>query len=136
MENSTATHTLLITKKVQIINWKEFAKTSLNLNIKVFVIYIGSGTLEIFIHLVLKVWIALLKIKKSTLTVSFEYSNFAGIFSKKLAAMLSKYTKIKIYTIDLEKDKQLSSRLIYNLGPVELKTLKTYIVTNLTNSFI
>ena len=40
------------------------------------------------------------------------------------------------HAIKLEEGKQLSFRPIYSLGPVELKTLKTYIKTNLANGFI
>ena len=40
------------------------------------------------------------------------------------------------YVIELEKNKQLSFRLIYSLGLVELKILKMYIETNLANNFI
>ena len=40
------------------------------------------------------------------------------------------------YIIELEKDKQTIFRLIYSLRLVELETLKTYIKTNLANSFI
>ena len=40
------------------------------------------------------------------------------------------------HTIKQKKDKQSSFGLIYSLGPIELKTLKTYIKTNLANSFI
>ena len=40
------------------------------------------------------------------------------------------------HTIKLEESKQPSFGLIYSLGPVELETLKTYIETNLANSFI
>ena len=38
--------------------------------------------------------------------------------------------------IELEENKQPPFRLIYILGPIELKTLKTYIKTNLANGFI
>ena len=40
------------------------------------------------------------------------------------------------YTIELEKDKQLSFGPIYSLEPIKLETLKIYIKTNLANSFI
>ena len=40
------------------------------------------------------------------------------------------------HAIKLEEDKQPSFRPIYNLGLVELETLKTYIKTNLANGFI
>ena len=40
------------------------------------------------------------------------------------------------HAIILEEGKQSPFRFIYSLGQVELKTLKTYIQTNLANSFI
>ena len=46
------------------------------------------------------------------------------------------YTKINNHTITLKKSKQLSFESIYSLMLIELETLKTYIKTNLTNSFI
>lgn len=50
--------------------------------------------------------------------------------------ILPKYTKINTYAIDLEEDKQPLYRPIYSLRPIKLETLKTYIKTNLANSFI
>ena len=41
-----------------------------------------------------------------------------------------------MHAIELEKGKQPSFGLIYSLRPVELEILKTYIKTNLANSFI
>ena len=40
------------------------------------------------------------------------------------------------HAIELQKDQQPSYGSIYNLGLVELETLKTYIKTNFANSFI
>ena len=40
------------------------------------------------------------------------------------------------HAIELKKGKQLFFGPIYSLGPIELKTLKTYIKTNLANGFI
>ena len=40
------------------------------------------------------------------------------------------------HAIKLEEDKQPLFEPIYSLGPVELKTLKTYIESNLANGFI
>lgn len=51
-------------------------------------------------------------------------------------AVLSKYSNINKYLIDLEPDKQLFYKSIYSLGPVKLETLKTYFKINLTNGFI
>ena len=49
---------------------------------------------------------------------------------------LPENTGINKYTIKLEKNKQLLFDLIYNLEPVNLEILKTYIEINLTNGFI
>ena len=57
-------------------------------------------------------------------------------FSVDYAAELSENTKINEYAIKLEKDKQPLFGPIYSLRPIELKTLKTYIKTNLANGFI
>ena len=70
------------------------------------------------------------------ITVLAEYTKFSNVFSKKSAKVLSEHTKIKKYVIQLEEGKQPLYRSIYSLGPVELKTLKTYIKTNLANGFI
>ena len=53
-----------------------------------------------------------------------------------MALILFKYIKIKNYAIKLINEQQLSYRPIYNLKPIELKTLKTYININLVNNFI
>ena len=58
------------------------------------------------------------------------------MFLAKNATKFSKYTKIKIYIIELKKDKQLLLGLIYSLKLVELKILKTYIKIILANSFV
>ena len=47
-----------------------------------------------------------------------------------------KNTGMNEHAIKLEKSKQLFFGLIYSLSPVELKTLKIYIKTNLANGFI
>ena len=48
----------------------------------------------------------------------------------------SEYIKINDYIIELKKGKYLLFKFIYNLGLVKLETLKTYIKSNLANSFI
>lgn len=78
--------------------------------------------------------VALLLVEK--VTIFAEYLNFGDIFLKKLAEVLAKWTRVNKHSIKLEESKQLFYSLIYNLGPVELKTLKIYIKTNLTNGFI
>lgn len=86
------------------------------------------------IYLAWKAQIALLLAEK--FTIPNDYLEFANVFSKKSAIELPKYFNINKHTIDLEPGKQPSYILIYSLGPVELKTLKKYIKTNLANSSI
>ena len=49
---------------------------------------------------------------------------------------LPKNTEINEYAIKLEEGKQPPFGSIYSLGPMELKTMKTYIKTKLANGFI
>ena len=65
-----------------------------------------------------------------------EYAHSTNVFSPDSAAELPEHTGINNHPIDLIDDKQLLYSLIYSLGPVKLETLKTYIETNLANSFI
>ena len=65
-----------------------------------------------------------------------EYSDYSDIFLAENAAELLEKTGMNEHAIKLEEGKQPSFRLIYNLGLVELETLKTYIKTNLANGFI
>ena len=51
-------------------------------------------------------------------------------------AEIPENTGINEYFTKQEKSKQPLFRPIYNLGPVELEILKTYIKTNLANGFI
>ena len=106
----------------------------MNENIEVFVVYMAFFTLEITIYLAQKTQIALLFIKK--IIVQEKYLDFANLFSKKSAEVLSKHMKVNKHAIKLEKGKLSSHCPIYNLALVELETLKTYIETNLANSFI
>ena len=71
------------------------------------------------------------------LTLIFiEYSNFADVFPPELASELPEHTKINNHAIELINNRQQLYGPIYSLEPVELKTLKTYIKTNLANGFI
>lgn len=77
-----AAKALPITKRVQIINQKEFAKTTLDLNDESFVVHVITITLEITIYLTRKAQIDLLKAEEALITVSAEYSDFIDVFSK------------------------------------------------------
>ena len=73
---------------------------------------------------------------KASTNVPAEYSNYSNIFSAKNAAELPENTGMNEHTIKLKEGKQPLFSPIYNLEPVELETLKTYIETNLANGFI
>ena len=51
-------------------------------------------------------------------------------------AELTEHIKINDYIIKFEESKQPTFNPIYSLKSIELETLKTYIKTNLANSFI
>ncbi len=65
-----------------------------------------------------------------------KYTDFADVFSPKLAVELPKHTRINNHVIELGDDWQFSYGPIYSLGPVELEILKAYIENNLANGFI
>lgn len=127
---------LPIIKWIQIIGHKEFAAIALDLGKEAFVIYMAFLGLspKMSMHPAWKTQRALLVTEE--VTILARYSNFANVFIKKLAAKLLKHFDINKYSINLESDKYPPYRSIYSLGPVELKTFKTYIETNLANGFI
>ena len=113
-----------------------FAKTALDEKIEAFVVHVSFLSLrsKMTIHPAREAQIALLLAKK--ITVSAKYSDFAIVFSEKLAKVVRERTKINKHAIKLKDGKQPPYGPIYSLGPVELETLKTYIETNLANGFI
>lgn len=132
----TPNEALITIKRVQIIDWKKFAKVVLDPNKEVFVVYIATIGSEMAIHLACKAQIASLKAEKTPVTVSTEYSDLINVFSEKIAIVLLEYTKINTHAINLEEGKQLLYSFIYSLKLVELETLKSYIKINLANDFI
>ena len=68
--------------------------------------------------------------------ISTEYSDFANVFSPKLALKLPEYTGINNHAIKLIDNWQPLYGPTYSLDSVELEILKTYIENNLKNGFI
>ena len=93
----TVAEALPTTKRVKIINKKEFAKAALDENVEAFIVHVTFFSLSL---------------------------------------MLLKITKLNQHAIKLQEGQQPPYRPIYSLGPWELKTLKTYIKTNLASGFI
>ena len=119
----TTEEALSTIRRVEIINQKEFAKAALDDNFQAFVLHVSSLISRMTIHPAREAQLALLLAKK--VTVPTEYSDFADIFSKKSANVLSEQTEANEHAIKLEEGKQLPYGPIYSLRPVELETLKT-----------
>ena len=132
----TAAETLPITRRVEIIDKREFMTAVLNADDKTFVIYVAAlaELTTMPIHPSYQAQVATL-ISEET-GIFAEYSNFSNIFSSDFAVELPEHTGINDHPINLLDDKQPFYSLIYNLGPVELEILKTYIKANLASSFI
>ena len=94
----------------------------------------ASLTSKIWIYLAPEAQIALLITKK--VIVPAKYLDFANVFLKKSVKVLPKHTGINKHAIELEDGKQPPYKPIYSLILVKLKSLKTYIKTNLANGFI
>ena len=86
------------------------------------------------IHPAKEAQIALLVTEK--VKILTKYSDFSDIFLEKQTSILLKTIKLNQYAIELYEGQQLPYELIYSLGLVKLKTLKTYIETNFFNNFI
>ena len=130
----TTKKAFLTIRQVKIINQKEFAKAALDENVEAFVVHVSSLGSRMTIHPAREAQLASLLTEE--VTVPVEYSDFADVFSEKSANVLPEQTRANEHAIELEEGKQPPYGPIYSLGPVELKTLKTYIETNLANGFI
>ena len=139
----TTNKVLLTTKQVQLIDPMEFVIAALDVDSKTFVVHVAIWKQEEMpVHLkkraqiLDKAQVGVLLFDKAPTEVPTEYSDDSNVFSVKNVAKLPKNTRMNEYAIKLEKRKLPLFGPIYSLGPVELETLKTYIKTNLANSFI
>ena len=130
----TTEEALPTTRRVEIIDRKEFAKAALDENVEAFVVHVSSLGSKMTIHLAREAQLALLLAKE--VIVPVEYSDLADVFSKKSANVIPELTKANEHAIELEESKKPPYGPIYSLGPAELETFKIYIETNLANSFI
>ena len=108
---------------------------ALDENVEAFLVYVTSLSLNLIsIHLAREAQIASLVAKE--VKILTKYSDFAGVFSKEKTLILPEVTEWNQYVIKLQEGQQPLYGPIYSLGPVKLKTLKSYIETNLANDFI
>ena len=122
------------TRRVELVGKKEFAAAVLNPKYETFVIHVVFLKLVLGIYLDREAQIA--SLLTEDVKIPDKYLDFTDIFSEKKALLLPKRIELNKYTINLEDDKQLPYGPIYNLGPVKLETLKTYIETHLKTGFI
>lgn len=59
-----------------------------------------------------------------------------NVFLENKTVVLSEISYLNQYAIKLQEGQQFFYGSIYNMEPLKLKTLKTYIEINLANSFI
>lgn len=95
---------------------KEFAVTALNPEHEAFVIHVVtlSTVSDDEMHSSRNAQIAHLKADEILVEVSSKYGDFANVFSPKLAAKLSKHTRIYHYAIKLVDNQQPLYSLIYS----------------------
>ena len=127
---------------------KEFIIAVLNPEYKTFIVYVASFSSTLLIaslnstplnadvHLFRKPQISSLIIEETPTKVSNKYVNFMNIFFLNLVFKLPERNGINNHIIKLVNSQQPAYEPIYSLGPIELKTLKAYIETNLANKFI
>ena len=135
----TAAKALPTTKRIELIDKKEFAKAALDEESETFVVHVAAleatlAGMAIYPSRAAQI-LALIQDKALT-KVPLKYADYADVFSFDLAMELSENTGINEYAIELQDGKQLPYGPIYSLGPVELKTLKTYIENHLKTGFI
>ena len=132
----TAAEALPTTRRVEIIDKREFAAAALNADDETFVVHVAAlaEPTTMPIHPSRQAQVAALTSEETGIPA--EYSDFSNVFSSDSAAKLPEHTGINNHPINLLDDKQPPYGPIYSLGPVEVETLKTYIKANLASSFI
>ena len=98
----TAAEALPTTKRVEIIEKKEFARAALDENVEAFVVNVTSFSLNsMSIHPTRKAQIASLIAEE--VEIPTDYSDFLDVFSEKKALVLSEITDLNQHVIELQK---------------------------------
>ena len=149
----TTNKALPTTERVRLVDPTEFVIAALDADSETFVVHVAirereempvhserQAQIEAKAHLGAQgqsgAQVGALLFDEAPTEVRAEYSDYSDVFSVENAAELPENTGMNEHAIELEEDKQPPFGPIYSLGPVELETLKTYIETNLANSFI
>ena len=131
-----AAEALPTTRRIEIIDKREFAAAALNTDDKTFVVHVAAlvKPMTMLIHPFCHAQVVVLTSKETGILT--EYFDFSDVFSSDSATELPEHTGINDHPINLLDNKQPPYGPIYSLGLVELEMLKTYIKTNLASSFI
>lgn len=121
---------------MELVEKKKFAGIALDLKNEIFGVYVAFLPSFNNVYPFCRTQIASLKVDEPFITVLPEYSNFVDVFSLEVTVEFLKHIGINNHTIDLIDSKQPPYRSNYSIEPIELKILKTYMKTNLANSFI
>ena len=141
----TIEEALLTTRLVELIGRKEFVAVVLDPKHETFIINtislsfiasLNSTLLNIEVQLSHRPQIVGLIAKEAPTKIPHKYIDFADKFFPNLPSELLKYIRINNYAIELASNQQLLYKSIYSLKLIKIKTLKTYIETNLANEFI
>ena len=100
----TTAKALPTTKRVELINKKEFAKAALDENSETFVVHVASLNLVPGIHPDREAQIASLLTEE--VKIPDEYSDFTDVFSEEKALVLPERTEFNEHAINLENGKQ------------------------------
>lgn len=119
-----------------LIGRKEFAVATFGPYQKTFVVHVAAFCSGSDIYPFYRDQLASLLANNAFTATLSEYTDFADVSSPESVAKLPEHTGINNIFIDLVDGKQSPYKSIYSLGPVKLETIKTYIETNVANSFI
>ena len=132
----TAVEALPMTRRVEIIDKREFAEAVLNAYDETFVVHVAAlaepTTMPIYSSC--QTQVAALTSEETGILAG--YPNFSNVFSSDSVAKPLEHTGINNHSINLLDNKQPLYGPIYSQGLVELETLKTYIEANLASGFI
>lgn len=121
---------------MELIGKREFAKTALDEDFKIFVIYVITLKAEASIYPAQTAQIADLQWDGAPIKNFFEYPDFSNMFSSDLTMELSGNTGINEHTIELIEEKKPLYGPIYAFNLVKLETLKIHIEAHLKTRFI
>ena len=141
----TTKETFSTTRRIELVGKKKFAATTLDPESEILIVLVvsfSSNALPSFSPLKLNFYpscrpqVSNLIAEEALTKVLIKYLDFTDVFSPDLASDFPEHTRINNHAIKLVDGQQPPYGLIYNLKPVELKTLNAYIKTNPINRFI